>query len=337
MKQLHIHALGINSGGGLVLLRQLLSNKNVSYGYINLDSRIESEFSGCAKTNFYKHGFVNELKSQLELRKLVGPDDHVLFFSNRPPLIKFSCKTSVFHQNALLLGKISGFNIKNRINQLWFKLFKKNASQFIVQNQFMRKLLSQQGSIETSVIVAPFFNFTTKESDLSKKEGFIYVSSFEPHKNHYNLIKAWEFLVYHGVKEKLTLIVSGSGLNELEKLISQSHVEKFINVFCDKSQDDVLLAYKKHIALVYPSKVESFGLPLLEAKKSGLAIIASELDYVRDIIEPDQSFDPNSYRSIARAVMRFLEIKENKNKILTSEEFVNSLLEKTKVSAQKAS
>ncbi len=337
MKQLHIHALGINTGGGLVLLRQLLSTKNISYGFINLDERVAEEFSSCPKTVFYRHGLVNELKSQLKLRKQVGSDDHVLFFSNRPPLIKFPCKVSVFHQNALLISETRNLSLKSKINQLWFKIFKKNANQFIVQNQFMRKLLSQQGCVNTSVIVAPFFNFTTDDVTLSMKSGFIYVSSFEPHKNHYNLIKAWEYLVYHGVKEKLTLVVSGKGREELEKLISQSHVEKFIDVYCDQTYADVLMQYKKHTALIYPSLIESFGLPLLEAKQAGIAVLASELDYVRDVIVPDQSFDPNSYRSIARAVMRFLNVKESKNKVLTSEEFVNSLLEKTKVSAQKAS
>ena len=40
---------------------------------------------------------------------------------------------------------------------------------------------------------------------------------------------------------------------------------------------------------------ESFGLPLLEASSIDLPIIASESDYVRDVCEPAQTFDPNSY------------------------------------------
>jgi glycosyltransferase involved in cell wall biosynthesis len=57
--------------------------------------------------------------------------------------------------------------------------------------------------------------------------------------------------------------------------------------------------------LIYPSLFESFGLPLLEARQAGLPIIAAELDYVRDIVEPVVSFDPESALSIARAVMRY--------------------------------
>jgi glycosyltransferase involved in cell wall biosynthesis len=58
-------------------------------------------------------------------------------------------------------------------------------------------------------------------------------------------------------------------------------------------------------ALIYPSLFESFGLPLLEARLAGVPILAAERDYVRDVITPAVSFDPESSLSIARAVMRY--------------------------------
>ena len=59
-------------------------------------------------------------------------------------------------------------------------------------------------------------------------------------------------------------------------------------------------------ALIYPSLTESLGIPLLEAKSLDIPIVASELDYVRDISSPIQTFDPKSSISISRAVKRFL-------------------------------
>jgi hypothetical protein len=47
-------------------------------------------------------------------------------------------------------------------------------------------------------------------------------------------------------------------------------------------------------------------MPLIEASQAGLPVLASELDYVRDVIDPEQSFDPESAISIARAVKRFI-------------------------------
>ena len=65
--------------------------------------------------------------------------------------------------------------------------------------------------------------------------------------------------------------------------------------------------------------MKSFILQLFEAVEHQLIILASELDYVRDNIDPIQSFDPNSTISISRAVKRFLEIKKDPIKIYTSE------------------
>jgi glycosyltransferase involved in cell wall biosynthesis len=84
--------------------------------------------------------------------------------------------------------------------------------------------------------------------------------------------------------------------------------------------------YEHSRALVYPSLLESFGLPLLEARQAGLSIIAAELDYVRDLIDPEEAFDPRSPRSIARAIKRFLQVSETTPTILTSDAFVSRLL-----------
>jgi glycosyltransferase involved in cell wall biosynthesis len=64
--------------------------------------------------------------------------------------------------------------------------------------------------------------------------------------------------------------------------------------------------YQSSSALIYPSRTESFGLPLIEAMDYGLPILASELDYVRDVVVPVETFNPDSPVSIARAVRRFL-------------------------------
>ena len=54
------------------------------------------------------------------------------------------------------------------------------------------------------------------------------------------------------------------------------------------------------------SFVESFGMPLIEAKQLGLAIVAAELDYVRDVVTPIETFNPNSSVSIFLSVLRYL-------------------------------
>jgi glycosyltransferase involved in cell wall biosynthesis len=58
--------------------------------------------------------------------------------------------------------------------------------------------------------------------------------------------------------------------------------------------------------LIFASSLESFGLPLLEARALGVPVLAAERDFVREVCEPQQTFDPASPHSIADAVRRFL-------------------------------
>ena len=94
-------------------------------------------------------------------------------------------------------------------------------------------------------------------------------------------------------------------------------------------QSEVLLQYQSCRSLIFPSLRESFGLPLLEASKLNIPILASELDYVYDVCEPEQTFDPSSPQSIARAVTRFLKIKPPKRKVQDPKDFVRYIFHST--------
>jgi glycosyltransferase involved in cell wall biosynthesis len=73
------------------------------------------------------------------------------------------------------------------------------------------------------------------------------------------------------------------------------------------TREDVLALYADARALVFPSTSESFGLPLVEAQRCGLPIVAADLDYVHEVCTPVLRFDPLSAESIAQAVQGFLE------------------------------
>ncbi len=74
----------------------------------------------------------------------------------------------------------------------------------------------------------------------------------------------------------------------------------------------------------YPSIKESLGLPLLEAQSMSIPIIASELDFVRDIVKPVETFNPHSSLSIQRAIKRYLNIKERKLITFNTDKFIES-------------
>ena len=54
--------------------------------------------------------------------------------------------------------------------------------------------------------------------------------------------------------------------------------------------------------LIFPSFLESLGLPLLEAKLYNLPIICSDLDYVYQVCSPLSTFNPLSSFDIANSI-----------------------------------
>jgi len=219
-----------------------------------------------------------------------------------------------------------GLKIRTRIRiileRLWLLYGSKYVDQFIVQTLTMRSLLFKKLRRRSIIKIAAFIEnkFQVDIEDLKinnktdVKYDFVYVASGEPHKNHKLLIQAWCELAEANLFPSLVLTLDECFFNVLTdkqsytrclnglKIINLGHLE----------HECVLDLYKQCGALIFPSKFESFGMPLIEAKHAGLAILASELDYVRDLIDPDQSFDPDSSVSIARAIRRFLK-EDNKS------------------------
>ena len=106
--------------------------------------------------------------------------------------------------------------------------------------------------------------------------------------------------------------------------LNRSEHEKHIKKALGKSLDplNIFDATAGMLAdtMIFLSLVESFGLPLIEASKLPLHIVASELDYVRDVCVPKENFNPKSSNSIAVAVRRFLK-KEARVSYFNSAEF----------------
>ena len=99
-----------------------------------------------------------------------------------------------------------------------------------------------------------------------------------------------------------------------------------IDLICNIERKNLLKLYKQSAALIFPSFIESYGLPLVEARYYKLPVIASELDYVRDILDPVETFDPRSAKSISRSVKRFLKITDKKTEIVSPIDFINNVI-----------
>lgn len=357
--RLFIHATNIHQGGGRSLLKALLKALPGKAGFVlSLDQRMcIPDMADNVQIKRVEPSVARRLDAERWLARHVVAEDTVLCFGNLPPLFKLRGRTVVFVQNRYLIDdvKLNGFPLKVRLRlameRLWLAKRMSNASEFVVQTPSMKRLLEIKTHGRVPVLVLPFVaepnGYAGNESQANVQKGdncgsaiaspastpsFVYVASGEPHKNHRRLIEAWRLLAEEGLFPRLYLTLDETRFAALYTTMAvqcQQYGLQVINAG-ELSHNDVLALYNKADALIYPSTFESFGLPLIEASQAGLPVLAAELDYVRDVLDPEQTFDPESPISIARAVKRFMGVDEQSLPLLDAGEFLAHIFEKAK-------
>jgi glycosyltransferase involved in cell wall biosynthesis len=348
--RLFIHATNIHQGGGATLLLSLASTFDKDVEVICcLDERMIFPYnSPSIRVKKIAPSLFQRLRAEWWLKKNVTDKDRVICLGNLPPFFRLFGHVTVFLQNRYLVEavKLDHFPIKTRLRitmeRVWLRTRKSNVDEFVVQTPSMRRLLKSMTA--TPIAMLPFViqpKGYTRSLNISasklerKKVVFLYVASGEPHKNHQTLIQAWRMLAEEGIFPLLKLTLNPSSSPELCRWIDAMVKQYSLNIenLGELSHSSVLDQYKWADALIYPSTFESFGLPLIEARQAGLPILASELDYVRDVIDPEQSFDPQSEISIAKAVKRYMSIIEPPLPLQNGSAFLKHVLERSRQSA----
>jgi glycosyltransferase involved in cell wall biosynthesis len=348
-RKVFIHATNVHQGGGYSLLHALLkAHYDKTQFVLCLDERmsVPEDMKDNIQIKRVKPSVMQRLNAERWLAQNVSDEDTVLCFGNLPPLFKLRGHTVVFVQNRYLIDDVSlnkfplRVGLRLAIERQWLTVKMSNTDEFVVQTPTMKRLLEikTQGVVPISVLpfVAEPDGYVRKlaHEKLTKENefDFLYVASGEPHKNHRRLIEAWCLLAEEGLFPSLSLTLEEARFSELCREIEvkrQQYGLHLTNVG-GLSHSDVLALYARAGAVIYPSNFESFGLPLIEARQAGLPVLASELDYVRDVLDPEQTFDPESSVSIARSVKRFMGLDEPALPLLDATGFLASILGKAK-------
>ena len=340
-----LHATNVHSGGGAALLAALLENLPVNMTVIAvLDSRmaLPKEVAESTVIKRVRPTVLERVKAEKWLADNAGVNDTTLCFGNLPPLFKLRGRVVVFLQNRYLIDGLPlsrfarGVRARLMIERMWLAKRISNAHVFVVQTPTMKVLLEKRLRPNRPVSILPFLDTTcsysrrvsTMTATSSICDKFIYVASGEPFKNHINLIRAWCVLAAEGLYPTLLLTFDAAIYHELDRFISELRLQHDVRVtnLGRLPRAEVLSLYRRVAALIYPSTVESLGLPLIEARQAGLPLLASELDYVRDVVDPEQTFDPQSPVSIARAVKRFLGVDEAPLPLLDAGRFIEHII-----------
>jgi len=316
-----IYAPGIYSGGGLIILNHIIDKVKDNKLILILDEKfiLESKLKLVPRIFTIKKSFFHRIYHELKLSLFYNTSDHLICLSNIPPLFGFRGRLTVFQQNALILDNSLWdlFPLKLRLKfflqSRLLKFLKGSVNNYLVQTDLMSHLLKNTLGISDELgrnCVVSTLNFSdidfpaVSHPIAPKKFDFIYVADGQPHKNHSKLVEALILLKMEGLNISLALTIDETSTIYNSLIFKALKYDLSIIFLGNLSRQEIFFAYHESSCLIYPSLIESFGLPLLEAASVSLPIIASELDYVYEVVTPTHTFDPYSASSIARAMKR---------------------------------
>jgi len=129
----------------------------------------------------------------------------------------------------------------------------------------------------------------------------LYVGNRKPHKNVTGLLKAFDQL--GASHEDVHLVMTGQCDASMRNLLQQ--VNRADRVIFAGNSDDAALAklYRGAMALVMPSFIEGFGLPVVEAMACGTPVIASKTTSLPEVTgDAAILIDPNDTTMITTAM-----------------------------------
>jgi len=148
--------------------------------------------------------------------------------------------------------------------------------------------------------VAQFSTFPNP-SPLTPPPYFLYVGNAYPHKNLECLLSAFEQT--QKTHPNVSLVLCGKQSVFYDRLLKNTPKNVvFIN---QPSDQDLSTLYKHATAFVYPSRIEGFGLPPLEALSLHTPVIASDIPVLREILQNHALFfDPNNPTELANLLSK---------------------------------
>ena len=176
--------------------------------------------------------------------------------------------------------------------------------------------------------------------ELYRSEASIYltVSTIEPRKNHRFVYEAMK-RVWRNYPDITWVIVGRSGWKTealQQKMREDPAYQDRLWILSDLSDAELRYCYRHSKALLFPSIVEGYGLPIIESLKNGLPVLASDTPIHREVgkemIDYFDLTDPDSLSSLIGAIERgsvdLKRVDTEKIAIPTWDQSAGELLEK---------
>ena len=290
----------------------------------------ETQFNQAFHSYWRATGLVKEIaKSKAEV--FHGLSNELPYFGNH--FFANSCKKIVTIHDLIFLKHKEQYPFFDRsVYEIKTKYAAQKADCIIVpsietKRDLMRFYNVQENKIEV-VYQSCSPDFYQEKSELEKqqviekfqlpKKFILNVSSFHARKNQQELIKAFE-KIKGKVEEKLVMVGNtGAMLPMIQSYLAEKKLENDVFILGQVSNKELPAVYQLSSVFVYPSMLEGFGIPILEALFSKIPVVTSAGGCFEEVGGANSSYiNPNSADDIADKVLFILNNSKQKEGMIT--------------------
>ena len=177
--------------------------------------------------------------------------------------------------------------------QILGRMMKKSirrAEKVLVQTNWMKEEIIRQCGIPADRVEVKFPPVKMLKTHPWKMDEtcptFFYPAGPPAYKNHRTFLKACELLKEQGMEDyRVIWTVTGEENEGMKKLKAEAEEKQLPIEFIGPVPRTQLFEQYASSVLVFPSYIETIGLPLLEARSVGAPILAADCLYARDGVE----------------------------------------------------
>ena len=341
-KTIIISAINFNEGGPLTIYKECLKcleeNFLEEYKVVALvhDKSLFSEYEGKIEIIEFKDSKRSYLKriyyEYFYFKKLSKKFKPYLWFSlhDMTPNV-VTDKRAVYCHNPIIFYDVKRKDMINEFKMFMFSRFYKYIYKInikknnfvVVQQDWIRKRFKKIFKIKNVVVAHPNVVIDDSNNNYKNtkivKNSFLYPSFPRIFKNFEVICKAVEILENKNIENfKVYLTIDGS-----ENIYSKEIVEKYGRLKCIEfiglqTRENLMKYYSKIETVIFPSKLETWGLPISEAKAFGKNIILADLEYAHETLgtyEKVMFFGPDDAEKLAEKMEMLINDDENMKNI----------------------
>ncbi len=224
-----------------------------------------------------------------------------VYCHNPSPFYKLS------FSEAVLDPKFALFNL---FYKYLYRINLKKNTYIIVQQEWIKEKFKKSFGINNIIVAHPSVNYPIKTANIpiggTDKKTFFYPAFPRIFKKFEAVCEASRMLVSRGIEDfSLYLTINGT-----ENSYSRSLMRKFghlrqVKFIGRLSREEVEEYYSRVDCLIFPSKLETWGMPITEFKRYSKPIILADLEYAHETLGSyDKAifFNPDNPRQISEVM-----------------------------------